>query len=299
PVVTKASNRTDGHVVAALQAAGSIFKCEADKRRNLLASGITLVAPLHADPSASDPPSFYKLSSYVSFISVGADLYITFLLMLFVPTLTLSLLRSILDSAGAGIKYLKALVYFGASSCLAAAWGVVAAVIDFKAFAKPAGFSTFDATRIKALDANSGFLGSVYDPHPVLTQLGHLVPTNPFSALVDPNSNSGLQIAFIAVVVGVLLTMMNEEHRKKISDALRHILALLVRDPKLGWTALSDIAEIATPLGVFFVCFTVFATLSLDAIRELARLFVAILLALFAHNVCLLMWVRFRRNWRD
>ena len=294
--VRQVAFQKDRHLAANFTADGSIFTCGADKQKDVLATGITLAIPFHFDSGAT---AFYKLTSYVSYVSVGADLYVTFLLMLFIPTLTLSLLRSVLDSAGAGTKYLRAIGYFVVSSSLAAAWGVVAALVDFKVFAKPAAFNTFDAARIKALDAGGLHGVTTYDPHPVLTQLGHLIPTNPLGALTDPNSTSGLQVAFIALVIGFIMTLLSEEHRKKISESLRHILALLVRDSKLQWRSLSDVAEIITPVGVFLVCFTVFATLSLDAVRELARLFIAILLALLAHNLTLLLWVRFRRNWRD
>src|ERR1700674_5039210 len=60
-VGTAASKVSDHHLVAVLQARGSVYKCDSERRRNLLASGIALVTPLHPDPSISDNPSFYKL----------------------------------------------------------------------------------------------------------------------------------------------------------------------------------------------------------------------------------------------
>lgn len=116
-----------------------------------------------------------------------------------------------------------------------------------------------------------------------MTQLGKIIPTNPLGALTDPTGNNGLQVAFMAVIVGMVLAALSLERRERIADYLKSALALVISDRDLKWRALSDYADWFAPVGVFFFTMTAFSTANFNLLHDLADLAVVIAIALGLH----------------
>lgn len=277
----------DGHLGARFRAIGSVYRCEGD-RKIRVATGVSVSAPIH--PSSA--VAVQKLTSWASYTGFVANLYLTFLLMLFLPTLAISLVKAILDSAESSTKFRYIFVYFVGSSLIGGFVGGIATLILRKLVPTIAPNSLTPL----ATSLGGGALVSDYDPHPVLTQLGRIIPNNPFGALTDPSGNSGLQVAFIGVILGMALVTLSPPARKRASAALKKALAFVISDRDLKFRALSDYAEYVAPLGVLFLAMTTFSSIDFSLLRGLAGLTIVLLLALAVHMLIILVWLNFFRN---
>lgn len=260
----------------------------------MVARGVQLLLRLHdGDQKCCE---FWSLIAYATYFDFVGNMFITFLLMLFIPTLALGLVRSVLDSAGAVRRFRPAFTFFFLSSCAAAAIGVIGGLI----FGQLA-HEELNKDRLQNLA--QGFGGHaealVYDPHPLLTQLGRIVPANPLGALSDPNGNSGLQIAFIAVVLGAVLASLADDTRRQISESLRRTLAIFVKDQELGSRAISDYAEWFGPIGVFFLALSTGAKADMSELQDLGWFVGLLLISLLFLVILLFIWLRFFRDWND
>ena len=218
--------------------------------------------------------------------------------MIFVPTLTLSVIKAIVDSAqtvsGTGKLFRYSLLYFALSTTLASIIGIFAGYFCYRT-----GMSGSNLTQIAAATLSANITPAEYDPHPILTQLANVVPLNPLGALTNPDGNKGLQVAFTAILIGVLLAVIGPERQKRVSGFLKHALALIVRDNDLKWESLSDWADLFTPFGVFFVSLTFCATLSFDFLAQILNVVLIILAALAVHAAVLLIWIFSKRDWHS
>jgi Na+/H+-dicarboxylate symporter len=115
----------------------------------------------------------------------------------------------------------------------------VAGYVSFVSQRSPA-----DLRDIASVSVGDQLAASDYEPHPILNQLTSIIPTNPLEALSNPDGNRALQVAFLAVIVGILLSVIGEEQRKRASQGLKSALALIVKDTDLKWHALSDWADL-------------------------------------------------------
>jgi dicarboxylate/amino acid:cation (Na+ or H+) symporter, DAACS family len=282
----------DGHLAAQFRASGSLYSCEpGTHHKMLLASGISISAPIH-------PPELLqvtRVSAWASYSSFVAGLYLTFLIMLFIPTLAISLLQAIIETARSASKFRAAFVYFAISTLLGACVGTLTAVVYHKFIA----FNTSSAElEILGRSLGGATIGAEYDPHPVLTQLGKIIPTNPLGALTDPTGNNGLQVAFMALVLGMVLAALGQERRERISSYLKSALALVISDRDLKWRALSDYADWLAPVGVFFFTVTAFSTANFSLLHDLAHLAIVIAVALAVHVAITIAWLAIFRDLR-
>jgi hypothetical protein len=217
------------------------------------------------------------------------------LLILFIPTLALALLRAVLDAAGKVREFSSAFLFFVISSIGASAIGVFGGV--------GLSYLRHDLDKEQLQTVARAFGGRpedvAYDPHPLLTQFGKVVPTNPLGALSDPNGNSGLQIAFIAVVIGGVLAGYRQASRQAISASLKKTLSVFVKDNQSTDTAISDYADWAAPIGVFCLGAATLSKMDAGALQEMASLVLTSVACLAIFVVLLLIWIRFRRNWKD
>jgi len=280
----------DEHLAAQFRASGTIYKCDSQTGRKILvATGISISAPLH--PFALI--NVHKDTAWATYTSFAANLYLTFLMMLFLPTLAISLVQAIIGSAASSASFRRVFWFFVWSSLLGASLGATMAFVT-------AGFLPYRMTtgdlEVMARSVGEPAPGVDYDPHPVLTQLGRIIPTNPLGALTDASGNSGLQVAFLAVVIGVVLAALSTETRKWISGYLKKALALVISDRELKWTSLSDYADVFAPLGVFFFTMTAFASADIRMLGDLADLALVVAAALLVHVFCILTWLHFFRN---
>ncbi len=284
--------REDGHLAAQFRASGSLYACDRNTHHRLLvASGVAISAPIH-------PPELLhvqRVTAWASYSSFVANLYLTFLIMLFLPTLAISLLQAIIETAKSANIFRSAFIYFAISTLFAACIGALTA----KAYSR---FETFNIGSAD-LEIVGRSLGGTpinveYDPHPVLTQLGRIIPTNPLGALTDPTGNNGLQVAFMAVVLGMVLATLSQERTEKISSSLKSILALVISDRELRWRALSDYADLLAPVGVFFFTMTAFSTANFNLLRDLADLAIVITIALMLHTAVTIAWLAIFRDLR-
>jgi Na+/H+-dicarboxylate symporter len=281
--------------VSLVGAIGSVYVCGTDgrERRRLVARGLPITIIVHDRGRSSC--RFQTASSLATYSDFLGDMFITFLLMLFIPTLALALVRAVLEAAGAEREYRGAFCFFVLSSMVAAAIGTLGGLA--------AAWLRGDVSRQNLQDLAESFGGTAdpphFDPHPLLTQLGHVIPSNPVSALSDPNGNSGLQVAFLAVVIGMILASFGSELRRRISRSLQSVLSIFVRDRELGSRALSDYAEWLGPAGVFFLAVSGGLKMDLTAIQDLGWLMGTVLIGLTAFSIICLLWVRFSRNWQE
>jgi Na+/H+-dicarboxylate symporter len=283
----------DRHLAAQFRATGSLYKCNDAGEKILVATGVSITAPSH-------PPSILAVQKRVAYASYSAflgNLYLTFLMMLFLPTLAISVVQAIVESAKSdSFRYL--FLYFISSSLIGATIGAGVAFIAVET--KIISHNTDkDHLTIIANSLGGQVTKADYDPHPVLTQLGRIIPTNPLGALTDPSGNSGLQVAFIAVLLGLVLAALGAAYRTTIAGYLKSALALVISDRELKWTALSDFADFFAPVGVFFFAMTAFASADFKLLHDLFDLLVVILLALCVHILVVLIWLRFFRNSND
>lgn len=275
----------DGHLAAQFRASGSLYSCEPGTHHKVLvATGISVSAPMH-------PPELLqvqRVSAWASYSSFVANLYLTFLIMLFIPTLAISLLQAIIETARSASKFRAAFVYFAASTLTGACAGALAAAV-YHWFIP---FSTSSAElEILGRSLGGATISAEYDPHPVLTQLSKIIPTNPLGALTDPTGNNGLQVAFMAVVVGMILAALGPNTRERISVHLKSALALVISDRDLKWRALSDYADWLAPVGVFFFTMTAFSTANFNLLHDLAQLAIVIALALAVQVTVTIIWL--------
>ncbi len=281
----------DVHLAAQFRASGTLYKCAEGGHRVLVATGIGISGPLH--PFSLVQVS--KVTAWASYTGFAANLYLTFLLMLFLPTLAISLVRAIVDSAGSAKAFGYVFWFFLWSSLLGATLGTATACIARATKIVP---FTMDAADLEVMARSVGgpASSSDYDPHPVLTQIGRIIPTNPLGALTDASGNSGLQVAFMAVVIGMILMALRVETRARISEQLKKILALVISSRDLKWTALSDYADAFAPLGVLFFTMTAFASADFRLLTDLADLTAVAVVALLLHVICIFLWLKLFRN---
>jgi Na+/H+-dicarboxylate symporter len=287
-VIESDARRTRGTI--AFQ--GSVYRCR-DGKTMQAASGITLTLPLDQVGASAIPVR--TSSAWTSYPAAAAQVFITFLLMIFVPTLTLSIIKAIVDSAqpnssSAGL-FQYSFRYFGITTLIAGMIGISAGYVCYSV--QPHSDSLRD---VAAVSIDGDLTPTPYDAHPILTQLVGIIPTNPFSALSNPDGNKGLQVAFTAVIVGILLAVIGPTYRERASQFLKRSLALVVKDTDLKWRALSDWADILTPLGVFFMSLSFCASVSYDFLRQMLVVILCILGALILHAVILTIWIV---RWRD
>ena len=270
---------------------GSISQCDGKGVKHVLATGVTATVPV---PSLTDGKIFTS-TAWVTYPSFVGDLFIGFLLMIFVPTLILSILKAIVDSAGTedGTIQLfrKTGRYIFVSTLVAALVGVGAGYIASR-------LTAINLEELSRVSLGAESHKAEYVSHPVLKQLGEIIPSNPLGALTNPDGTKGLQIAFTAILIGLLLSVVDVSTRNKISALLRRILALVVRDNDLQWKSLSDWAEVVTPFGIFFVSLTFSGALSHDILTDAVRIITIIFFALLAHALLLFAWIVWRRDWR-
>jgi Na+/H+-dicarboxylate symporter len=276
---------------------GTLSKCALDKKGKMLKSDLARGVPLKIilRGEAGKACRFTSIVAVATYFDFVGNMFITFLLMLFIPTLALALVRAVLDSAGALRKFGPAFVFFAVSSTAASAIGAVCGLIL-------AGLPTdLDKQQVQNLaQAFGGHPESPsYDPHPFLTQLGRIVPTNPIGALSDPTGNSGLQIAFIAIVLGAVLATVNEASRKTISASLKKTLSVFIKDHELPNRAVSDYAEWVGPIGVFFLAMSTGSKMNMETLQDLGCLGAAVILGLVGFVVLSLLWLRLFRDWDD
>ena len=274
---------------------GSIYHC-VDGKTTLAASGVKVTLPLEQVGKGAIP---VRVSTgWAAYPGAVADLYITFLLMIFIPTLTLSIIKAIVDSAqsnsGAEGLFQYAFRYFGVTTLIAGAIGILAGYVCYAV--QP---HSGTLQNIATISVGASTAPQEYDAHPILTQLIGIVPTNPFGALTNPDGNKGLQVAFIAVVIGILLAVIGPAYRERASQLIKQALALIVRDTDLKWLALSDWADLLTPFGVFFISLSFCATVSYEFLREMGTVILSILGALALHAILLTVWIVRWRDWRD
>jgi DAACS family dicarboxylate/amino acid:cation (Na+ or H+) symporter len=289
--------RDDGHISASIRAVGTVTVCKVGKEgglgKSIAARGLSVAIPTHND--SGNECRFFTVSAISTYFDFFGNLFVTFLLMLFIPTLALALLRAVLDAAGRVREFSSAFLFFVISSICASAIGVFGGV----------GLSylrhDLDKEQLQTLARAFGGRPEdvAYDPHPLLTQLGKVVPTNPLGALSDPNGNSGLQIAFIAVVIGGVLVGYRQASRQAISASLKKTLSVFVKDNQSGDTAISDYADWAAPIGVFCLGAATLSKMDTGALQEMASLVLTSVACLAIFVVLLLIWIRFRRNWKD
>jgi Na+/H+-dicarboxylate symporter len=288
----------DGYFAASVGAFGTIFTCTADPdkgglREAVVARGQAVTIPIH-DASGNDS-TFFTVKAYATYFDFIGGLFFTFLLMLFIPTLALALLDAVLDAAGQIREFRAAFLFFLVSSLLASGIGVFGGL--------SLGHFRQDLHKEQLQNLAAAFGGiseeGPYDPHPFLTQLGRIVPSNPLGALSDPTGNSGLQIAFVAVVIGLVLASYGRASREAFSGSLRRALSVFVKDDKTPNAALSEFADWAAPVGVFSLGAATMSKLDLTALQDLADLVLTCLICLAIFAIMLLIWIRIWRNWSD
>jgi Na+/H+-dicarboxylate symporter len=283
-----------GEILGDVALQGSIYRCRNDETV-IAGSGVTLTLPLQEVRAGA--VRVRVSNGWVAYPAVIADLFIAFLLMVFIPTLTLSIIKAIVDSAqsdrGTAALFRYSFRYFAVTTLLAGAIGTLAGYISYRAYPE------MNLRDIASVSVGNQVAVTEYDPHPILKQVTDIVPTNPLGALSNSDGNKGLQVAFLAVMIGLLLAVIGERQRGRASQWLKNSLALIVKDADLKWTALSDWADLITPVGVFFISIKFGATVSYEFLREMLTVILAILAALALHGALLLVWMVARRNWRD
>ena len=273
---------------------GSVYRCQGSQL-TLAASGMRVDVPLEEVGVGSIPVRASQ--GWLSYPAAAADLFVSFLLMIFIPTLTLSIVKAIVDSAqsegGTASLFRYSFKFFGATTLLAALLGLLAGYVCYRIQAGS------DLNEIVAVCIGSKPVPTEYEPHPILNQLTNIIPTNPLGALSNPDGNKGLQVAFTAIMIGILLAVISPAQRLRASQFLKNALALIVKDTDLKWQALSDWADLLTPLGVFFIVITFCGSVSRDFIWQMGYVILCILCALLVHAGLLVTWIMIRRDWSD
>lgn len=287
---------TDPHLRAHFEAVGTLKRCErrgdGSAVHTIVARGVTVRTPLHLD---GEQGTFSRRSANVTLFAFLADLYVTFLLMLFVPTLAFSLLKSVIDIFRRPGELRFPIGFFFISSLMASLVGVAVAYVMSGLH------STAAMTRQwgTLADAFAGRSSQEYDPHPLLTQFGRIVPTSPLGALTDPNANSGLQIAFVVVLLGLVLHKLNPEARERVGKGLQSLISIFVHEPgKRSQRTLSDLAHGVLPYGVFFLTVKTVATLEAAAFESLGWLMLTVIVALAVHLLLVVGWLVLRRDFK-
>jgi len=288
--------RLDQQVVAGTATfEGSVYRCQGDQV-TVASTGFTVDLPL--EQVSPDKISVHASHAWIAYPAAIADLFIAFLLMVFIPTLTLSIIKAIIDSAqseaGASGLFRYSFRYFGFTTLLAGVIGSIAGYLCY--LAQP---PATNLREIAAVSIGGKPVMTEYDPHPILNQLINIIPTNPLGALSNPDGNKGLQVAFTAVMIGILLAVIGPEQRVKASEFLKKSLALIVRDGELKWRALSDWTDLLTPVGVFFISVTFCANASYDFLRQMGNVVLCIFGALIVHTVILTTWILVKRDWDE
>lgn len=281
-------------VAARFHAVGTVFKCQGTSSRAIVASGVSISAPIHEKERGAI--TVVKQTAWASFSGFAANLYLTFLLMLFLPALALSLVKSIVESSASSEQFRFAIIYFVTSTLIAAAVGSTAAL----AFGRLSSFQLTPA-RLQAVAQCIGGhpVSAEYDANPVLTQLARIIPTNPLAALTDPSGNSGLQVAFIAIIVGMSLATLGAAARSAVSEKLRLVLGVVISGSDVKCRAISEYADLLAPVGVFFLALTTFSTMEYGLLHDLAALSMIICAALACYVALLLCWLVMRRSFGD
>lgn len=114
----------------------------------------------------------------------------------------------------------------------------------------------------------------ITEPTSAFDTLVSIVPTNPFSSLVEGDM---LQVIFIAVVIGLGIISMQDRAKtiKKFFVEADEMLMILV-----------DYVMLFAPIGIFALIAQTFANLGASVITGLIGYFVTVLLALVIHYVC-------------
>jgi Na+/H+-dicarboxylate symporter len=162
---------TDARAGAQITVTGSLFACTPDRRKAEIAKGLSIAVQLQ--DSGGQICAFSSATAVATYFDFLGGIFITFLLMLFVPTLVLSLLRAVLDSAGAVKQFGPAFLFFAISSTAASAVGAVCGLAVAQLWPALSKGQVQNLSRSLGGQAQAGG----YDPHPLLKQLGQFVPT--------------------------------------------------------------------------------------------------------------------------
>lgn len=273
---------------------GNVYRCEKG-RIQVASTGVIVVLPL--EQVGPGGISVLESRAWVTYPAAIGDMFTTFLLMIYIPTLTLSIVKAIVDSAqserGSSGLFHYSFRFFACSTLVAGLIGSIAGYVCYKV--QP------DYTNLREIAAVSiGEKSSLaeFDAHPILSQFMNIIPINPLGALSNPDANKGLQVAFIAVVVGILLSVIGPTQRQRISQILKGCLALIIKDTDLKWSAISDWADLFTQVGIFFISLAFCATVSYDFIRQMGNLVLCILGAVLIHAILITFWIVISRDAR-
>lgn len=200
--------------------------------------------------------------SILPFATVIGDLFLRLLKMIIVPLIFTSITSGVLgigDSKNLGRLGIKTLLYYLTSSLLAILTGLLLVNL-----LQP-GINA-DITLSANPDAESLAVGSLRD------LLYRIIPTNPFSAMVDSEI---LPVIFFCIILGIFISRLNISHKTLLTDFFQ-----------AGFEVMMNITHfiiLFAPLGVFGLVAKITATTGLEIFKSLGFYFITVLVGLFWH----------------
>ena len=197
------------------------------------------------------------------FAPIG-DLFMSLIKMVVVPMVFFSLVggaASLGNSKGAGKIGAITFIYYGVTTAVAVALGLIVAQIF-----KPGAGIDISAISDAAIDVDMSQSGSI--PGFWETVIG-FVPVNPFAALVEGNI---LQTIVFALFVGFALSLLDEDKKKFMMNIFNFFTEIFIK-------IMTGIMYIA-PIGIFALMADATGTFGYDVLVKILQLIVAYVLVL-------------------
>ncbi|MGC9363384.1 MAG: dicarboxylate/amino acid:cation symporter [Fidelibacterota bacterium] len=200
--------------------------------------------------------------SILPFATMIGDLFLRLLKMIIVPLIFTSITSGVLgigDSKNLGRLGIKTLLYYLTSSLLAILTGLLLVNLIQPGI-------NADITLSANPDAESLAVGSLQD------LLYRIIPTNPFSAMVDSEI---LPVIFFCIILGIFISRLNNSHKTLLTDFFQ-----------AGFEVMMNITHfiiLFAPLGVFGLVAKITATTGLEIFKSLGFYFITVLIGLLWH----------------
>lgn len=200
--------------------------------------------------------------SILPLATVIGDLFLRLLKMIIVPLIFTSITSGVLgigDSKNLGRLGIKTLLYYLTSSLLAILTGLLLVNLIQPGI-------NADITLSANPDAESLAVGSMQD------LLYRIIPTNPFSAMVDSEI---LPVIFFCIILGIFISRLNNTHKTLLTDFFHAGFEVMMK--------ITHFIILFAPLGVFGLVTKITATTGLEIFKSLGFYFITVLLGLFWH----------------
>ena len=262
--IEKATAGGPNLIPASLHLSGRLVACKEGSPQTL-AEGLKLTIQIVDGPPSIKRPDIGKWVSRlpITVMDAAGDIFRKVLLMIFLPLLAITFLRTPLES-----KTIANIRKLGMGLLLANVGVAIIGLLIGAGVATGFRHLKLGPDQIKAQLGVDGEAAEVpYEAHPAISAITHLIPSNPLGSLGDATGNNAMQILLLAGTVGVLLSFANDAIKSQAAKVLKQGAAFLVPDHLYSSKSLMDFVQPLIPFGVFCLTASLACTMRMNSIK--------------------------------